>query len=261
MAPRIVATKCGGWYTLGMRGKPLAAQSPRRAPSRAAPVDNSMAGRLIELIEGMTQLSQAMLELAARMAHPVVPAPTEQQTARAMQRAVNDLWLQQVMERQAIQQAQAAQQLPEEPQRAARLVPRGTPNRGLESAQYTPDGPMDWEEEDRMERQAQAAARYGHQGNGHAEGPDHNDDYVNAAYEDEEPSAPSALHQQMLDELQEYGEEEDEPPPPLDADTVWRQRLSVYAQMRLWMTQDWGPEPGKQGCRVPPHLIPRSRRG
>lgn len=68
-------------------------------------------------------------------------------------------------------------------------------------------------------------------------------------YEDERPASMSDIRDMLADEMAE-----DEPPAPEpDPDDIWRRRLSLYRQSRLWASE-WGPQPGHEGCLVPSGL-------
>lgn len=46
------------------------------------------------------------------------------------------------------------------------------------------------------------------------------------------------------------------PQPAFDnSEKRWRTRLAMARERRQWSGADWGPPPGKAGCRVPAHLI------
>lgn len=67
---------------------------------------------------------------------------------------------------------------------------------------------------------------------------------------------------ELAAQAQELGLYEDDAPPEAtedDYDRIWAGRMKMHA-MRLWKREEWGPPPGSEGCRVPAHLLPRSRR-
>lgn len=41
---------------------------------------------------------------------------------------------------------------------------------------------------------------------------------------------------------------------PEDPDAVWRRRVQAFASNQYWNRLDWGPAPGKEGCRVSPEI-------
>lgn len=43
--------------------------------------------------------------------------------------------------------------------------------------------------------------------------------------------------------------------PALSPEDQWRQRLDAYQRNTYWNRDEWGPAPGKPGCRVPPYLL------
>jgi hypothetical protein len=42
-------------------------------------------------------------------------------------------------------------------------------------------------------------------------------------------------------------------------DDLWRDRLAVLGEQNAWLAA-WGPRPGEPDCRVPPALLPESRK-
>lgn len=46
---------------------------------------------------------------------------------------------------------------------------------------------------------------------------------------------------------------DEDPVPEPDTEGMWRTRMQMWG-MKLWQPA-WGPEPGKQGCEVPAHLL------
>jgi hypothetical protein len=41
---------------------------------------------------------------------------------------------------------------------------------------------------------------------------------------------------------------------PVQTEVSWESRMSVWESRRIW-NENWGPEPGKQGCNVPQELL------
>ena len=58
----------------------------------------------------------------------------------------------------------------------------------------------------------------------------------------------------LTEEVAELAAEDDELPPEPDESEVWARRLRLFRQARLWQP-DWGPAPGKDGCRVPAEML------
>jgi hypothetical protein len=48
--------------------------------------------------------------------------------------------------------------------------------------------------------------------------------------------------------------EDDEPPPEPDEEDLWRRRLDMWHENRIW-APGWGPRPGQEGCRVPYEML------
>src|SRR5271166_1055676 len=64
----------------------------------------------------------------------------------------------------------------------------------------------------------------------------------------------------LADELAELSADDKEAilqePSP---EEVWRPRLRLWLQKKMWMERDWGPPPGKMGCLVPPEFMENRR--
>jgi hypothetical protein len=80
-------------------------------------------------------------------------------------------------------------------------------------------------------------------------------DPINAGTQNSEEVIAAEDNIDPFDEMRaELAEDEDEPPPEPDEADLWRRRLGMWRENRIW-APGWGPRPGQEGCRVPYEMM------